>query len=199
MADEIDDMFRRRLEQGFATVQGWENEEILRQCREELVPNAFYKAKTEREAIRILAKHFQTNIMTWVNTPPCDQCHTTEHVEPRDEAMVERQQPLDDNGTECRVETVWCKQCQKSSEFPRFNSVRRILQSRRGRCGEYANLFGCLCRSVGLETRYILDFTDHVSRMYFRQSVMLLLPQLRDCSFWTSLSFTSHFRFVFGY
>lgn len=123
------------------------------------MPKEFYLTKNERHAVRLLAKHFQTNIMTWVNCPPCDQCKSDTNVERRETGL----KPLDENGTNCRVEEVWCDTCSVSSEFPRYNSVKRILQSRRGRCGEYANLFGCLCRSVGLETRYVLDFTDHVS------------------------------------
>jgi peptide-N4-(N-acetyl-beta-glucosaminyl)asparagine amidase len=160
--EEIDDQqFRKRVQQGFATVQGWENEEIFHQCREELVPEAFYteEATNEREAVLILAKHFQTKVMTWVNCPPCGHCGTAENVDRQDTTV----KPLDENGATCRVEVVWCQKCETASEFPRYNSVRRLLQSRKGRCGEYANLFGCLCRAVGLETRYILDFTDHVS------------------------------------
>ena len=63
-----------------------------------------------------------------------------------------------------------CSQCDtnnnsKSSTtttFPRYNSVRKLLETKCGRCGEYANLFGLYCRSAGFETRYVLDVTDHV-------------------------------------
>lgn len=55
-----------------------------------------------------------------------------------------------------------CQKCQTPTTFPRFNSPRSLFSSRRGRCGEYANLFGAYCRAVGFDTRYCLDLTDHV-------------------------------------
>ena len=55
-----------------------------------------------------------------------------------------------------------CKLCKTETTFPRFNSPRTLFKSRRGRCGEFANLFGTYCRALGFDTRYILDFTDHV-------------------------------------
>ena len=57
----------------------------------------------------------------------------------------------------------FCPQCNgNTTTFPRYNKCKKLLETRKGRCGEYANLFGCICRSVGLETRYVLDFSDHV-------------------------------------
>jgi peptide-N4-(N-acetyl-beta-glucosaminyl)asparagine amidase len=161
----MDEQFRQRVQQTFATVQAWENEDLLRRCRAELVPDAFYNnsnnqtknKKTEREAVQILANHFKTKVMTWVNSPPCDTCGTATHVKHHETTGM----PLDEHGATCRVEVFRCETCDQTLEFPRYNSIVRLLQSRQGRCGEYANLFGCLCRAVGLETRYILDFTDH--------------------------------------
>lgn len=65
-------------------------------------------------------------------------------------------------GDASRVEVYTCRLCKLQTTFPRFNSPRALFKSRRGRCGEFANLFGTYCRALGFDTRYLLDFTDHV-------------------------------------
>lgn len=66
------------------------------------------------------------------------------------------------NGQASRVEVYRCKLCGTETTFPRFNSPRALFKSRKGRCGEFANLFGTYCRALGFDTRYVHDFTDHV-------------------------------------
>jgi hypothetical protein len=61
-----------------------------------------------------------------------------------------------------RVEIYRCTRCQTLIRFPRINNPRSLLDSRRGRCGEWANCFALICRSLGLDARWVIDFTDHV-------------------------------------
>lgn len=36
------------------------------------------------------------------------------------------------------------------------------METRRGRCGEWANVFTLFCRSLEWDTRLVVDKTDHV-------------------------------------
>lgn len=61
-----------------------------------------------------------------------------------------------------RVELYKCSTCQTEIRFPRYNDPAKLLLTRSGRCGEYANAFALCCRAVGLRTRWVNDNLDHV-------------------------------------
>ncbi|DBA95296.1 TPA: hypothetical protein ACH3X3_013188 [Trebouxia sp. C0006] len=71
----------------------------------------------------------------------------------------------DDNAG--RVELHTCRSCSCITRFPRYNDPAKLLETRQGRCGEWANCFALCCRAAGLEARYILDWTDHVWTEYY--------------------------------
>ena len=146
----------QRLQGLVRTVTAWEDESMLLQCRQSF-PAALFEARSELEFLQELVNHVRGS-MTWVNQPPCDKCQgeTKYRTTRGPETHVEK------TGQANRVEVYECNTCQSVTFFPRFNATHAIFASRRGRCGEYANLMGQYCRSAGLETRYVWDSTDHV-------------------------------------
>ncbi|XP_013882022.1 peptide-N(4)-(N-acetyl-beta-glucosaminyl)asparagine amidase [Austrofundulus limnaeus] len=103
-----------------------------------------------------LLRWFKQNF-SWVDSLPCSQCGgPTQHGH----ALTPSADDLRWGAQ--RVENHYCQSCQLSTRFPRYNHPEKLLETRRGRCGEWANCFTLCCRAVGLEARYIWDSTDHV-------------------------------------
>ncbi|XP_020256663.1 peptide-N(4)-(N-acetyl-beta-glucosaminyl)asparagine amidase [Asparagus officinalis] len=93
----------------------------------------------------------------WVNSPPCENCGSgTSNI------GMGTPLPSEISYGGSRVELYRCNCCSSITRFPRYNDPLKLLETRKGRCGEWANCFTLYCRAFGYESRLILDFTDHV-------------------------------------
>lgn len=93
----------------------------------------------------------------WVNSPPCDGCGN----ETINQGMGTVNPSEASHGASI-VELYRCNVCLRITRFPRYNDPLKLLETRKGRCGEWANCFTLYCRAFGYESRLIMDFTDHV-------------------------------------
>ena len=113
--------------------------------------------------LRAVLRWFKESFFTWVDTLPCPVCGgKTAHagIGGAGEAVTEEER----RGGAGRVEVHACgaEGCSGRARFPRFNDPVKLLETRRGRCGEWANCFTLVASSLGYDARICYDFTDHV-------------------------------------
>ncbi|XP_019946176.2 peptide-N(4)-(N-acetyl-beta-glucosaminyl)asparagine amidase [Paralichthys olivaceus] len=162
------------LQSNFQHVMMYENPELLQKAlshipHQQLSSAAQHKLKEAKDAdsdckigiedflVLELLRWFKQEFFSWVDSLPCSRCGG-----PTKNASALSPSTDDLRWGAQRVENHYCQRCQLSTRFPRYNNPEKLLETRRGRCGEWANCFTLCCRAIGLEARYIWDSTDHV-------------------------------------
>ncbi|CAB3370614.1 Hypothetical predicted protein [Cloeon dipterum] len=101
-----------------------------------------------------LLQWFKYEFFSWVDQPDCIQCKAkTSPV-----GMSKKPEHLKEAG---RTELFVCPSGHETP-FHRYNNPAKLLQTRRGRCGEWANCFTLICRALDMDARLVHDETDHV-------------------------------------
>jgi hypothetical protein len=159
--------FASRLEAGLQGVELYEDPLLQDKARRHVpVKELEEKAKKnptdpshgpKDEFIIQLLDWFKKSFFTWVNEPPCSVCRGTTKLLGRVPPNADEKMWL-----AVIVELYQCTQCQTQTRFPRYNHPEKLLETRRGRCGEFANCFTFICRSLGFDVRHVVDWTDHV-------------------------------------
>ncbi|XP_003737450.1 peptide-N(4)-(N-acetyl-beta-glucosaminyl)asparagine amidase [Galendromus occidentalis] len=104
-----------------------------------------------------LIQWFKDEFFSWHDQPLCETCKVQTHHQGLTPPSREEMRYLAE-----RVESYFCAKCRKSYRFPRYNCPRKLMETRVGRCGEWANVFTLFCLALDFDARYIYDVTDHV-------------------------------------
>jgi peptide-N4-(N-acetyl-beta-glucosaminyl)asparagine amidase len=119
-------------------------------------------AEEDQLALELLS-WFKLDFFSWVDKPSCNYCQN-----PGTRAVQTGPPTAEESAHHAsRTETYYCHSCGTITRFPRYNDPVKLLETRKGRCGEWANAFCLICRAAGLDARLVLDFTDHIWVEYY--------------------------------
>nr|CAG4637019.1 EOG090X06HD [Ceriodaphnia reticulata]SVE72944.1 EOG090X06HD [Ceriodaphnia reticulata] len=132
--------------------------DLLARAQQSCSSDAKTDSQLFRDALLVeLLTWFKNSFFTWFDAAHCNTCN-----EGMQNCGLGVPTAADVRYGANRVENFKCKSCGATDRFPRYNDPEKLLETRRGRCGEWANCFTLICRALKYDARYVLDWTDHV-------------------------------------
>lgn len=119
------------------------------------------------QLVKELLKWFKEEFFTWVNKLNCPGCGNKEQDRIRNIMGCKPYKDEHFRGKASIIERFQCLNCEKIYEFPRYNDIKTLLNTRMGRCGEWNNCFIAILRSLDIDVRYIWNAEDHVWCEYY--------------------------------
>ena len=143
--------------------EAFESQQISEKAIEatEVVPTPIVEKKKTFQYLLLvqLTQWFKHRFFKWANNISCSTCGggETDGIGGAPPTAEERM-----IGWAGMVELYKCRACKSVTRFPRLNNPAALLDSKIGRCGEWANCFTLCCLALGFEARHVHDWTDHV-------------------------------------
>lgn len=125
------------------------------------------KLDLKDEFVKSLLKWFKQKFFTWCDKPICELCKL------KSSTMIETVSPNEEEHKwlASRTEVYSCQNCKQRVRFPRYNNPVKLCDTKTGRCGEWANLFGAILRCFKYDARFVDNFEDHVWNEYYSESL----------------------------
>ena len=114
-----------------------------------------------------LLRYFKHDFFKWINKPECTRCkQSSDNIMPTGNSGPPNPNP----GEISIIENYKCTKCNIAVSFARYNNPIKLLETKRGRCGEWVNCFIFILRALlgsQSQIRYVWNNEDHVWCEYY--------------------------------
>ena len=157
--------FEQSIKGDMTLIANYKDPETQKKIKE-IVPKR-KENSTSEQYVKELLHWFKREFFSWCNKPKCPICDTDKNVQPIGTCPSnEYERKFQSYNTEVYT----CNGCEGIEvRFPRYNSPFKLLQTKTGRCGEWANLFGAILYACGFKTRFVSNYEDHVWDEFYNE------------------------------
>ena len=157
--------FEESIRGDMQLISNYKDPETQKKIRE-IVPKR-KENSTSKEYVKELLQWYKHQFFTWCNKPKCPLCDTDKNIKPIGTC---KSNEFERKYQSYNTEVYSCEGCGGIEvRFPRYNSPFKLLQTKTGRCGEWANLFGCILYACGFKTRFVSNYEDHVWNEFYNE------------------------------